>query len=71
MDYYVERMINDSPTKITNNDMVLNTYGNNVIEKVNRKRLLKKTLESSILQYKKECLYQIHQPVAVFSTRVK
>ena len=51
--------------------MALNTYGNNVIEKVNRKRLLKKTLESSILQYKKECLYQIHQPVAVFSTRVK
>ena len=45
MNYYVERMINDLPTKISNSDMALNPYGKNIFEKGNRIRLGKKETE--------------------------
>ena len=45
MNYYVERMINAFPTKISNSDTALNPYGKNIFEKVNRRRLGKKETE--------------------------
>ena len=45
MNYYVERMINDLPTKISNSDTALNPYGKNLFEKGNRRRLSKKETE--------------------------
>ena len=57
MDDYVERMINDYPMKISNSDTDFTPTGNNIIEKGNRKRLVKNKPKLFILHYHEECLW--------------
>ena len=50
MNNYVENVIDDFPVKISNSDTDLTPYGNNILDKVNSKRMGKNKLKSSILQ---------------------
>ena len=54
MDDYVESMINDLQTKISNSDMALNPYGNNIFEKVTSKVWVKRHLRVPYFSIKRD-----------------
>ena len=76
MDGYVERIINESPTKIIKSDTALNPAVNNIYGKGNSKKLKKGTEEfhnsvARIMFVANREKLDIHQTVVVLSTRVR